>query len=63
MNWENELPEKLKKPTSDSWMIRPSPELRVWINAQTEKHPGVSGNKIIVAILTSAMKEDIWKKK
>ena len=58
MSWENELPKKLKKPSSDAWMIRPNPELKAWINAQIEKHPGVSGNQVIVAILMSAMKND-----
>jgi hypothetical protein len=58
MSWENNLPIKKKKDSSDAWMVRPKKELKEWLNKQVEKHPGVSGNQIIIAILEDAMKRD-----
>jgi hypothetical protein len=39
MSWENNLPIKKKKDSSDAWMVRPKKELKEWLNKQVEVVP------------------------
>lgn len=57
-NWKDKLPLAKKKKTSSAYMIRPNKRVNDWLIVQSEKHRGVSINKIIVAILEATIERE-----
>ena len=58
-NWSDKLPRQKRKKESSAYMVRPSKRVNDWLLEQSNKHPGVSINKIIIAIIESVMEKDI----
>lgn len=56
-SWEKHLPSPKKRKPAEGFMIRPPQDVTDWLNKKAADFK-LSGNKIIVAILTEAMNKD-----